>query len=316
MKYNYVRFWGMTLGIMSTLIAQAQLSAGSQGLFVKTGTVMSVDGLTLTPSADMSFANNAITLSHEPVPSSSSGNGSIQRVYLFAQPFGYLGEAGIRYLSAELNGNTAAQLALMYKSSTTGQYGLANLNTISAENLYVRGATTGTTPVSFTAFTAVNSGVALPVNFGSLTAFVKNNKLRVEWETLIETGNSHFEIEGSANGQDFTRIGEVKSKAESGNSNSPLQYSWEAGIEVLAGVSWLMGLMALALAMATARYRKRVGVAAVLLACSMFYMSCSKYTDVSQATPQKYFIRIAQVDKDGAVKYSKTVQVDFSFGNF
>jgi len=151
----------------------------------------------------------------------------------------------------------------------------------------------------------------LPVTFGSISAVVKAGKLLVSWQTENETNNSHFEIEGSADGVHFIKITTIASKAENGNSNTLLEYNWEAGAEALAGITWIIVLIVLGMIPITAKYRKPVLMLALILVSSCIYISCSKQADILDAGTEKYFIRIKQVDKDGGFKYSKAVEVVF-----
>jgi hypothetical protein len=48
-----------------------------------------------------------------------------------------------------------------------------------------------------------------------------NSRVRISWTTTFELNNSHFEIQRSANGSNFTTVASVKSK---GNSNGLVDY--------------------------------------------------------------------------------------------
>jgi len=58
----------------------------------------------------------------------------------------------------------------------------------------------------------------LPVNFVSFTGRVKDGKSYLNWKTAEEENNSHFEVQRSANGSDYTTIGKVLPKGGSNNS--------------------------------------------------------------------------------------------------
>ncbi len=100
-----------TLRILSALVlctsaAFAQLISGPVGLKIKSGTVLSVDGLTLRPAADIVIANNSLEKSAVEV------QGSINRVYGFQSLAFFEGLVGIQYLDSELNGNPEKALQL------------------------------------------------------------------------------------------------------------------------------------------------------------------------------------------------------------
>lgn len=160
----------------------------------------------------------------------------------------------------------------------------------------------------FSGFFVKTSDSPLPVVFGEISAVIKNSTLIVNWQTLTETNNDRFEIEASQDGVNFTTIATVTSKAQNGNSSTTLQYSWEADSGALAAFSGL-GIVLLILLLPVAhRYKKQLLMASVVLFIA--FISCSKRTDSLAENPgDKYFIRIAQVDKDGGKTYSKMVRV-------
>ncbi|MFI5149260.1 MAG: T9SS type A sorting domain-containing protein [Bacteroidia bacterium] len=81
---------------------------------------------------------------------------------------------------------------------------------------------------TLTAPVSVSSSCApLPITLISFDAIYKGGEnAYVFWETATETNNNFFTVERSNNASDFKQIGAtVKSKAEGGNSTSPLKYS-------------------------------------------------------------------------------------------
>ena len=66
----------------------------------------------------------------------------------------------------------------------------------------------------------------LPVELSSFTASENAGKSQLEWTTLTETNNRGFQVERSANGSEWMKIGFVFSKASEGNSTQKLQYSY------------------------------------------------------------------------------------------
>lgn len=203
----------------SGMITRGQLTVEETGLFVKEGTILSVDRLLLTPSTDMLIQNNTISVSAVPVPSPTPGsNGSIERVYHFSDIVQYEGTLGIRYLADELNGNSATQLVLIYQDQAN-QFIVTNLATQTAVEEYVEGNTTGA--VTLKKITAVNAGVALPVKLVSFTATAENDKARIEWKTTMELNVSHFEVERATDGIDFSKLLTLQS---TGNENTGADY--------------------------------------------------------------------------------------------
>lgn len=216
---NIILITAFTAGSIAP--AAAQLSAGSDGFFIKSGTPVSIDGLTLQPSADLNITNNTITVSHTPVPATTPGsNGSIARVYEFTAPLVYEGDAGIRYLTSELNGNAVASLQPVYKNNGLNSFVNTDLNATSSILQYVEGATTA--PITITRITAVNSGVILPIELLEFTVLKEGNHSRLDWSTALEHNNDHFDIERSADGKEFVYLLTERSK---GNSDTQQDYT-------------------------------------------------------------------------------------------
>jgi hypothetical protein len=67
------------------------------------------------------------------------------------------------------------------------------------------------------------AGGALPVKLTSFTASEKNNTVSLKWQTQYEQNSSHYNIQRSTDGLNFTDVARV---AAAGNSNLPLNYSY------------------------------------------------------------------------------------------
>ncbi|HMR84981.1 MAG TPA: hypothetical protein PKE30_17670, partial [Niabella sp.] len=160
----------------------------------------------------------------------------------------------------------------------------------------------------FSGFFVFADGSALPVHFGDITAAVSDNRLSVNWTTLTETGNDHFEIEASVDGVNFVTIGSAKSLADSGNSSTVLKYSFSASLnDLLPGVSVAVILLFSAFPFKEKKRRKILLLSA--FASLLLVFACEK-KEVQPVAPESVlFVRIKQVDKDGSFEYSKTIQV-------
>lgn len=95
--------------------SRAQLITEAGGIYIKSGTVFSTDGLSMTPSADFSFNNLGIY--KQGLSLNWDQNKSINRLYRFTAPVSYKGALAINYLDEELNGNKEDALMLAYASS-------------------------------------------------------------------------------------------------------------------------------------------------------------------------------------------------------
>lgn len=147
----------------------------------------------------------------------------------------------------------------------------------------------------------------LPVNFGNIQATMTDNQLHVNWQTLQEANNDHFDIEASVDGAHFTRIGSVTSLAANGQSDSSISYSFSKSVD---GLSLGLGLLVMVMGLGLSNRKKIWTVLLVGLGCCTVLYSCSKNTRDSIGNAEgKLFIRVAQVDKDETTTYSKTVTV-------
>ncbi|WP_346237455.1 hypothetical protein ABDK00_000050 [Niabella insulamsoli] len=159
--------------------------------------------------------------------------------------------------------------------------------------------------VALDAFSWFDEAAVLPVTFGALDAHIKNNALVVNWETETETNNSHFNIEASHDGINFTTIGTTTSKAINGVSHGKISYSWTSATGLPFLTIPLLGLLFLPV-----RPRRKATAFGLLIVFCLanFVTGCSKSSaDIEKSAA--YFIRIGQVDKDGTTAYSKTVRV-------
>jgi CubicO group peptidase (beta-lactamase class C family) len=77
-------------------------------------------------------------------------------------------------------------------------------------------------------FNAVNTFLltSLPVTIDNFSLLKKNNQIQLFWNTLNEINNNGFEIERSTDGNRFTTIAFVASKALMGNSTATNQYTF------------------------------------------------------------------------------------------
>lgn len=87
----------------------------------------------------------------------------------------------------------------------------------------VQNIATRTAVVSFSAFTVARGSVPLPVRFGDMKAVHQNSGVFIGWSSFTELGVSHYEIERSTDGRNFSLMAWVPA---AGNSNSRMDYSY------------------------------------------------------------------------------------------
>ncbi|GAB4023027.1 hypothetical protein GCM10028773_38430 [Spirosoma koreense] len=79
---------------------------------ILSGTPLVFEGLTLTPSTNLTLANNTIQRTSTPL----AGNPSINRLYQFSTAVPFSGTVAVNYLPSELNGYSEYTLQVAYNS--------------------------------------------------------------------------------------------------------------------------------------------------------------------------------------------------------
>ena len=146
-------------------------------------------------------------------------------------------------LDVDFSGFTAADLRLVGYDPRPGQLKWIDLSTGSGLPApYATGLTkgsllSGVIPAG-QLITAIAIGstnnVILPVTFSAFTVKAEGCKALLEWQTGMEQNNSHFVIEHSINGNEFTAIGRVGAV---GNSNSLNTYRFKDEVPV-SGINY------------------------------------------------------------------------------
>ncbi|RYG21109.1 MAG: hypothetical protein EOO07_03465 [Chitinophagaceae bacterium] len=157
-------------------------------------------------------------------------------------------------------------------------------------------------------YNAFGSISVLPVGFGNLSAKIQSGNLNVNWNTVSEKNNDRFIVQGSNDGKTWMDLGTVATKASGGNSTTAIDYSFSTPWSgtVMAGFG-LLGL--LLLPAVRSRFLKVVMLVLVMAAV----VSCAKEKDGfnelegSGTSQRPLYVRVAQIDKDGATTYSDAV---------
>lgn len=135
-------------------------------------------------------------------------------------------------------GSSTADVTLYWKDAARSRITnystvvVAHYNGLLWENLgaaNISSGTAGSVTVQnvddFSPFTHGSSGGgSLPVTLVSFTGEAYGESIWLDWETQVEINNDHFEIERSADGINFERIGDVLG---AGNTSVAQFYNWE-----------------------------------------------------------------------------------------
>ncbi|SDE08259.1 hypothetical protein [Niabella drilacis] len=168
--------------------------------------------------------------------------------------------------------------------------------------------TQATDPVpTNTDYTVSTNTAAMPVTFQSYDAKLVGNKLVVNWTTASETNNDFFDIQVMGADSSYKTVGRVASKAENGNSEKAIEYSFEKDLG--AGGAAYMGIAIFAAGFILLLFnRKNKLLYTFLIVCGMSVsaISCRKNAeDKENRQPDRQMVRVVQVDKEGLKAYSK-----------
>lgn len=154
----------------------------------------------------------------------------------------------------------------------------------------------------------VLQSLPLPVTFGTIDAALTADKvLTVDFVTLAETNNDHFNIELSADGEKFEKIATIQSRRPHQLYNGATTYQFKGSAQggLLAGALVMMGIGLLS----TARRHRRLALAVAVLVTLSVSLSCSRPADALPDANHKLYLRIQQVDVDRQSAYSKVILV-------
>jgi len=198
---------------------QLTVDAGAS-LTIQNGTLLHMDGLTLSPSADFILSN--FVLSRSATALHTPANIYISRVYRFSNtsnPFS--GSIQIDYTDgAELNGIPETALTLNIHNGTHwSAYPASNRD--ASENYVL---TNGLSGITLNELTLADQSAPLPLTWLSFTATVQNNSQSLlQWATANEQKTQDFYIEHSIDGINWDTIDSLPA---AGNSNSTRLYNY------------------------------------------------------------------------------------------
>ena len=169
-------------------------------------------GLTLTPApGSPSPGSTAVVRTTGTALSGAGTSQSILR-YFDIQPATNTGlnvTLDFSYLDHERNGIAAAGVALFKAASTTGPWQAQSPITISGNTVRKTGIT------DFSVWTLGSAANPLPVELAAFTAEAQGTDALLRWATASEKNSDHFEVEASADGTAFGRIGTVAGQGSS-----------------------------------------------------------------------------------------------------
>lgn len=188
--------------------ANAQFVVGSDGMTITSSTSIHINGVWLSPSAELTIADNELTVSATPITGSPPG---IAKVYNFENPITFEGDIGIFYLTGDLNGNTEATLQLA--TSGNGVSFNSLLGSTVSTGLHV--VTNTVSPAATIQSLTASQPSALPVILSSFEVTKEGATASLIWETTSEENSNFFEVQRSSDGKHWQQIGRVMSWIDS-----------------------------------------------------------------------------------------------------
>jgi hypothetical protein len=175
-------------------------------------------------SSTQSLGTVTINRGHASQVNGTGGGNSILRYYdvLPANNTGLNATLRFHYFDAELNGLVENGLVL-WKSTNNISWSNQGFNSRNTVSNYVE--KTGITDFSRWTLSSVSN--ALPVTGLKLTGKWFNNTAVLNWTTIAEYNNDHFDIERMRAGENqFAKVASVSSKYPDGNSQSLTAYGY------------------------------------------------------------------------------------------
>lgn len=181
-------------------LADAQVSTGATGLTIKSGTIFVFDGLSLTPSVDLSVQNQTVSVSATPA---AAGTGStINRVYTISPALTFSGTAGIKYAAGELNGNQESTLKLV---TGTGSFTAFNNSAAGSTGTYSV-SISGLSNVSLSRLSATSAAVPLPIRYTDFAVSSGPGCTSLLSWNAYKTTAANFTVERSQDGKRFEAL--------------------------------------------------------------------------------------------------------------
>src|SRR5690606_22621696 len=150
----FVAMLVLSNGVFCVTSAFAQLTIGSDGLWIKKETHFSVNGLELAPAETMNLSEVEVQRSATPVV--FAGSPSISQAYTFSTPITFEGAVRLHYEPEALDGAAAGDLKLIYGESDDGPLKLVVEADVNTKDRYV--GSEFDDPVTFQLLTATAFG--------------------------------------------------------------------------------------------------------------------------------------------------------------
>jgi hypothetical protein len=185
--------------------SHAQFYAGTTGITIKSGTALSFENLSLTPSSDLTIAGNSLQKTATALP--GKPNGSISRVYRFGTAITFSGTASISYLISELNGNIESDLQILYSLDDGIESPEFTVTTGSIVDQSAHRVSNVIANKSLIVLSASGLIKPLPITLVRFDAMPEGRTAVLNWSTSEETNADRFVIERSIDARHWMQVG-------------------------------------------------------------------------------------------------------------
>ncbi|TXH23487.1 MAG: carbohydrate-binding protein [Chitinophagaceae bacterium] len=218
-------------------------------------------------------------------------------------------------INISIDGQTPVPLSfvsLNTGSGTTGWYPVSvDLSAYSGALLSIDFSNSSTANSNYFRIDDVQliSDTKLPIVFGNLKGFIKDQQLKIQWEMLQEENSRNFEIQVSDDGEHFKTIQTIASKALLVNSSQAISYDFTMDFQHAMGMLSIFGISILGIRM---NRKNRILQIVINLIVIIAFVSCQKSNDINLLQKDKLFARVVHVDQFGKRMVSKTILISDS----
>jgi len=156
-----------------------------------------------------------------PTTNNAAGQYEITLFYTPQEVNGWKTATGLNWSTSQIIKTTNA--VSTYTEGSAPNAAVMQTEPGSKSNYGLDSTITATFNTGFSGFAIGIPGVSLPVTWLDITARLQQGNVLIGWATASESNTSYFEVEVSADGNNYTALGKVNAR---GNSNARADYTW------------------------------------------------------------------------------------------
>ena len=151
---------------------------------------------------------------------------------------------------------------------------------------------------------------SLPVLFGKIEGWINEDDITIKWESVEEINVSHYEVQLSKDGTQFSQMAIIKSQSPNGYSLSPLQYEYREKLSKISH-SFFTPFVIVLLLLLLLVHKKNKAFAIVFTSLALFIIipACRKKQHQEMEDNKTYYFLIKQIDIDGKSRVSNVFKL-------